>query len=209
MVRLMRFKKMVVVILLGLAVAAGGLGYAVFGDLPSVDGLEARLGEPSVRITDRNGRALYDVLPEDGGRHAVVGLENIPLCMKQASIAVEDRNFYQNAGVDPEGVLRALWINRGGETISGGSTITQQVARSLLLQDEMAQRTCAASCGVLAWQLARRYSKDEILGLYLNQTFYGGFAYGVRRGADVFYKPASELLLPECALLAGATGQVI
>ena len=203
----MRFKKNLLLILFSLALLAGGLGYAVFGGLPSIESIPAHLGQPSMRIIDRNGQPLYEILPQAGGRHAVLDLKNIPECLKQATIAVEDKNFYQNPGVDFEGILRAAWINlQGGETISGGSTITQQVARSLLLQDEMSARTLRRKLreSVLAWQLARAYSKDDILALYLNQTFYGGFAYGVEAAARTYFgKPASELLLPECALLAG------
>ena len=203
----MRFKKIFILVLFGLVLLAGVFTYTIFADLPSISAIPEHLGQPSIRITDRNGRPLYDILPPEGGRHAVLSIENIPACMKQATIAVEDKNFYQNPGVDAEGILRALWINlQGGETLSGGSTITQQVARSLLLQDEMFERSLRRKLreSVLAWQLARTYSKDEILGLYLNQTFYGGFAYGVDAAARTYFgKPVGELLLPECALLAG------
>ncbi|HEY3313609.1 MAG TPA: transglycosylase domain-containing protein [Anaerolineales bacterium] len=185
----------------------GTAGYWVFAGLPSIGDIPGHLNQPSIRITDRNDRPLYEILPGQGGRHAVVDLKNIPDCMRLATIAVEDRNFYTNPGLDPEGILRALWINlRGGETIAGGSTITQQVARSLLLQDELGNRSLRRKLReiLLAWQLTRVYSKDDILSLYLNQTFYGGFAYGVEAAAHTYFgKPASELLLPECALLAG------
>lgn len=189
----------------------GGLlltGWYVFGDLPDVRTLPQHLNQPSVRITDRNNRLLYEILPDEGGRHAVISLQEIPDCMKKAAIAIEDHNFYQNPGVDLEGILRALWINlQGGETIAGGSTITQQVARNLLLsQDERAERSLRRKMreALLAWQLTQNQSKDDILALYLNQTYYGGLAYGVQAAAQTYFgKPASELLLPECALLAG------
>ncbi len=194
-------------IFLSLVVLIGIIGYSIFADLPSIETIPEHLNQPSIRITDRNGRPLYDILPEVGGRHAVIELNNIPECIKQASIAVEDKNFYTNPGLDFEGMLRALWINlQGAETIAGGSTITQQVTRSILLQDEMTERTLRRKLreSLLAWQLTRAYSKDEILALYLNQTFYGGFAYGVEAAARTYFaKSASELLLPECALLAG------
>ncbi|MEW6402393.1 MAG: penicillin-binding protein 1C [Chloroflexota bacterium] len=194
------------IILVGLAIFAALLTY-VFWELPSVDSLSEHLNTPSLRITDRNGRLLYEILPREGGRHAVVSSEHIAQCMKDATIAVEDKHFYQNPGVDLEGIVRALWINiRGGETIAGGSTITQQVARNLLLQDELGERTLRRKLreAVLAWQMTRRLSKDEILALYLNQVNYGGMSYGVDAAARTYFgKPASELLLPECALLAG------
>jgi len=163
---------------------------------------------PSVRITDRNGRLLYEILPQEGGRNTVLDIEHISQCLKDATIAVEDKYFYTNPGVDLTGIARALWINlRGGETIAGGSTITQQVARNLLMsQDERTERTLRRKLreAVLAWQMTRKLPKDEILALYLNQINYGGMAYGVEAASQTYFgKPASELLLPECALIAG------
>ncbi len=163
---------------------------------------------PSTRITDRNGRLLYEIIPRDGGRNTVLSINNIPQCLKDATIAVEDKNFYSNPGVDLTGIARALWINiRGGETLAGGSTITQQVARNLLMtQAERTQRTLRRKLreAVLAWQMTRKLSKDEILALYLNQINYGGMAYGVEAASQTYFgKPAGELLLPECALIAG------
>jgi penicillin-binding protein 1C len=195
------------VLLVFLVIILGSL-YFIFNDLPSLDSLPEHLIQPSLRITDRNGRPLYEVLPEVGGRHAVLSFEVIPHCMKQATVAVEDKNFYNNPGVDLQGIIRALWINlRGGETIAGGSTITQQVARNLLLEEnERFERTLRRKLreAMLAWQMARRFSKEEILALYLNQVNYGGMAYGVEAASQTYFgKPATNLLLPECALLAG------
>lgn len=182
--------------------------YYVFGDLPDARNLPQHLNQPSIRITDRNNRPLYEILPTDGGRHAVVSFNDIPDCLKQATIAIEDHNFYSNPGIDPEGILRAIWINiQGGETIAGGSTITQQVARNLLLdQSERTERSLRRKLreALLAAQLTNSLSKDEILALYLNQTYYGGLAYGVEAASQTYFgKPVSALLLPECALLAG------
>ena len=185
----------------------GGYFISVFYDLPSVRAIPESLNQPSVRITDRNGRLLYELIPEVGGRNTVLAVENIPQCMKDATIAVEDGNFYSNPGVDLTGIVRALWINlSGGETLAGGSTITQQIARTLLLKDEVTERTVRRKLRetVLAWQLTQTYSKDEILALYLNQIYYGGMAYGIEAAAQTYFgKPAVDLLLPECALLAG------
>ena len=181
--------------------------FYIFYDLPSLSSLPKNLNQPSVSIVDRNGQLLYEIIPTEGGRNAVLSAETIPQCIKDATIAVEDKNFYQNSGVDAVGIIRAMWINlQGGETLSGGSTITQQVARTLLLTDEITQRTLRRKLRetVLAWQLTRIYSKDEILALYLNQIYYGGMAYGIEAASRTYFgKPASDLLLPECALLAG------
>ncbi|MBK8822002.1 MAG: transglycosylase domain-containing protein [Anaerolineales bacterium] len=90
----------------------------LFYDLPSINSLSENLNQPSVKITDRSGRLLYEILPTEGGRNASLAVENIPQCMKDATIAVEDKNFYQNSGVDVMGIIRAVWINlRGGETL--------------------------------------------------------------------------------------------
>ncbi len=182
--------------------------FLTFRDLPDLNTLPDHLAQPSVEITDRHGRLLYEILPPEGGRNAVLPLDKLPDCMKSATIAVEDRNFYQNPGVDLAGILRAAWIDlRGGETIAGGSTITQQVVRDLLLsRPEQAQRSLSRKLreAVLAWEMTKRFSKDEILGLYLNQTYYGGLAYGVEAASQTYFsKHASDLALPECALLAG------
>lgn len=191
----------------GIVVLSGWLVYT-FWDLPSVGSLPETYMVPSVRITDRDGRLLYEILAETGGRNTVLAAENLPQCLKDATIAVEDQYFYSNPGVDLTGIIRSLWINlRGGETIAGGSTITQQVARNLLMsEEERTERSLRRKLreAVLAWQMTRQLSKDEILALYLNQMNYGGMAYGVEAAAQTYFgKPASELLLPECALIVG------
>lgn len=199
----------------GILLAAGLLAVALAGtwiwlthDLPKLSELPERLNNPSLRFTDRNGSVLYEALPESGGRHAALPLESIPMALRQATIATEDHDFYTNPGLDWRGILRAAWTNlRGGETIAGGSTITQQVARNLLLnENERYERSLRRKLreALLAWQLTRRLDKDAILALYLNQTYYGGMAYGVEAAAQTFFgKPAAELDLAESALLAG------
>lgn len=180
----------------------------IFRDLPDPGSLADKLNYPSIRFVDRHGKLLYEALADEGGRHQVLSLNEIPVHMQQATIATEDRNFFRHPGVDITGILRAFWINlRGGETLAGGSTITQQVARNLLLDsEERFERSLRRKFreSWLAWQLARSYGKDEILALYLNQTYYGGLAYGVEAAAQTFFgKPASDLDLAESAMLAG------
>ncbi|MBN1304956.1 MAG: penicillin-binding protein 1C [Anaerolineales bacterium] len=180
----------------------------LFWDLPSIDDLGANLVQPSIRILDQKGRLLYELIPPGGGRHADLSLESIPQDLKDATVAVEDKTFYQNPGVDPQGILRAFWLNfREGDTTAGGSTLTQQVARNLLLDpEERTERTYRRKLreARLAWQLTRNYTKDEILQLYLNQINYGGVTFGVDAAAHTYFgKPARELTLAECALLAG------
>jgi 1A family penicillin-binding protein len=163
---------------------------------------------PSSKVYDRHGRLLFEMPPPHAGRHTPVPLEQMPLALQQAVIATEDASFYHNPGVDAWAILRAVWINlRGGEVLSGGSTITQQLARNLLLSpEERYKRTLARKLRetVLAWRLARRYSKGDILALYLNEIYFGNMAYGVEGAAQAYFgKPVRDLDLAECAMLAG------
>ncbi|MBE2184919.1 MAG: PBP1A family penicillin-binding protein, partial [Anaerolineae bacterium] len=197
---------------IGLAAGAAGLAFAVWllWDLPTIDRLQAGMALPSTRIYDRNHRLIYEILSdsETGGLNTAVPLSEIPMTCRQATIAVEDANFYSHPGVDIEGVLRALWINvQGGEVLAGGSTITQQVARNLLLDPQQrAERSLRRKLreAILALQLQAAYSKDEVLALYLNQSYYGNLAYGIQAAAGAYFgKDAADLSLAECALLAG------
>lgn len=191
------------------ALVAGVALYAwLLAGLPSVDALERGLALPSTRILDRQGRLLYQIADPTTGLNEVVPLDAMAPCMVQATLATEDANFYRHPGVDLQGIVRAAWINlKGGEVVAGGSTITQQVARNLLLDpDQRAERTLRRKLreGILALQLTRRYSRDEILALYLNQTYYGNLSYGVEAAARAYFgRGAAELSLAECALLAG------
>jgi 1A family penicillin-binding protein len=198
------------VLLVVVVVALVGWGGFVWllGDLPAVEELPERFVMPSVRVVDVHGRVLYDLVDNQYGRQLSLPLEDIPLVLQQATIATEDRNYYSNPGVDFWGIIRAFWINlRGREVLAGGSTITQQVARTLLLSDEeRGERTVRRKLreSWLAWQVARTFSKDEILAVYLNQMYYGGWAYGVEAAAQTYFgKSATQLTLAESALLAG------
>jgi 1A family penicillin-binding protein len=185
-----------------------GLARWLVVDLPSPERLYERAAAPSTRIYDRHGRLLYEIIDPHGGAHTPTSLDEIPPACINATISTEDASFYHNPGVDVWAIVRALWINlRGGEILSGGSTITQQLARNLLLSPE--ERTNISlerklREAILAWRLARTYSKDEILTLYLNETYYGNLAYGVEAAARTYFaKSAAELDLAECAMLAG------
>jgi len=189
-------------------ISSAGLVLWLTWDLPDINQLDANLRFPSVRIVDRNGALLYEVLEEDEGRNVVVPLERIPENLIKATIATEDQGFYSHPGVDLKGVMRAVWINlQGGEMVVGGSTITQQVSRNMLLaSEERGERSLRRKLRelILAIQLTRRLSKDEVLEFYLNQTYYGGMAFGVEAAAQTFFaKPVSELDLAESAMLAG------
>jgi penicillin-binding protein 1A len=137
-----------------------------------------------------------------------VPLRDIPDWLQDATIAREDRRFRTHRGIDPKGLLRAVRANlpvlsQGGEYVQGGSTITQQLARAIWLSPEKTITRKLKEI-LLAIELERRYSKDEILELYLNEVNYGHGAYGVQRAAEFYFgKTPKDLTLGECALLAG------
>jgi penicillin-binding protein 1C len=196
-----------VLAVLGLIAVAAGYQWLVV-DLPSLDRLTESLIVPSTKILARDGRLLYEIADPAGLHHTTVPLDAMPLALQQATIATEDASFYRNPGVDVVGIVRALWINAsGGEVLAGGSTLTQQVARNMLLDpQERAERTLTRKLreSILAWRLSRAYSKEAILALYLNQTYYGHLAHGVEAAAQTFFgKPAHDLDLAESALLTG------
>jgi len=205
---IVRYWPLVLLPVLSLAVAVLGVTRRLVVDLPAPDRLYERTAAPSTRIYDRHGRLLYEILDPHGGAHSPIPLAEVPQACVDATIATEDATFYRNLGVDLWAIARALWINlRGGEVLSGGSTITQQLARNLLLSpEERTEITLERKLreSILAWRLARTYTKDEILTLYLNETYYGNLAYGIEAAALTYFaKSAAELDLAECALLAG------
>ena len=192
----------------GAVLAGVWLWWWALRDLPDPRTVADRLPTPSARIYDRHGNMLYEaVLPEEG-KHQWVPLERIPLALRHATLATEDAAFYEHPGVDWRGILRAVRINvRAGRLAAGGSTITQQVARTLFLPpEERRERSWRRKVreSVVALWLERILSKDEILALYLNTTYYGNFAYGVEAAAQAYFgKHVWELDVAESALLAG------
>jgi len=182
-----------------------GLALWLLPDLPDINRLNDGLKRPSARIFDRHGTLLYEILPPEQGRNTPITLADMPEHCRAAVIATEDANFYAHSGVDPVGIARAVWINlRGGDWVAGGSTITQQVARMVFLDptDRGAKRKLQEM--LLALRLETSYSKDDVLTLYLNQAYFGNFAYGIEGAARAYFgKSTSELSLAECALLAG------
>jgi penicillin-binding protein 1C len=192
-------------------VAATGVWRWLAVDLPAADALVVRAAADATKIYDRHGVLLYEVLdPRDprAGRRTRVALGDLPAHLTQAVVAVEDAGFYGNPGVDVRGVARAVWhLVRYRRIVSGGSTITQQLARQVLLDEsERTERTVRRKLRemVLAVAITRRYPKDRILAMYLNEVYFGQMAYGVEAAARTYFgKPARELDLAESALLAG------
>lgn len=162
---------------------------------------------PSSHIYDRNGVLLYEILDPNGGSRRTVTLEQVPLALRQAVIATEDATFYRNPGFSPLGLLRAAVQNlRAGRIVSGASTITQQVARQLLLGSDRHEQTLSRKAHEiwLAIRLTATLTKDDILTLYLNEMYFGNLSYGVEAAARGYFgKPVRELGLAECALIAG------
>ncbi len=200
--------------LLGLAaVALLAMAVVVFWPpwlipLPSPAEVRQRALAPTSLILDRQGRVLYEIVAPQAGLHRLTPLDELPLALRQAIVATEDATFYTNPGVNLRAIARAAWLNlRSGAIVSGGSTITQQLARNLLMTaQERGQRSLwrKAREGLLAYHITRTLSKDEILELYLNETYFGNMAYGAESAARAYFgKPARELDLAECALLAG------
>src|SRR2546423_142632 len=169
--------------------------------LPSVTALETFQPLQGTKVYDDNDELLTELHVE---RRIFVPLAHIPQTLRDAVIATEDRRFYSHFGVDPIGVARAVWQNyRRGRVVEGGSTITQQLTKVLFLTpDKSVERKMKEA--VLALERERRYSKDRILEMYLNQVYFGHGAYGVEAAARTYFgKSVSELSVREAALLAG------
>jgi penicillin-binding protein 1C len=200
------------VVLLSIIVGSGLLYsyYSIARTLPSVEDLQNRASQfETTRILDRNGNELYQILDPNAGRRTYVPLDKISPAVLAATIATEDKDFYNHPGFDPVAILRALWENyrTGGQSGGGASTITQQLARALLLSpEERAQRTYSRKAReiILAAEITRRYPKDDILELYLNEIYYGNLAYGIEAAAETYFnKTANQLTLAEASFLAG------
>lgn len=183
--------------------------YAVASTLPSVEDLQSKAAQfETTRILDREGNLLYEILDPQAGRRTYVPLEEISPFMVAAIIATEDSQFYSHPGFDPAAIARAYYQNyQGNDTVSGASTITQQIARNLLFTpEERSQQTALRKIReiMLAQEITRRYTKDEILELYLNQIYYGNLAYGVEAAAETYFGTSAEqLTLGQAAFLAG------
>lgn len=178
-----------------------GVLLAITQDLPQVESLQTF--EPSsltVLLSD-DGRPVRSFFLE---RRIPVPLKEIPDTLIHAVIAVEDSRFYQHFGLDLKGILRALWKDiRSMRVVEGGSTLTQQLSKVLFLTPEKTLMRKIREA-ILAINIERRYSKDEILSLYLNQIYLGEGAYGVEAAARTYFgKYSSELTLAECAMIAG------
>ncbi len=198
---------LILLVLGGLAVVVGIAGWIafyvlLFRDLPDLHSLADYRPLLASRVLDRQGRLIGEFYDE---RRYMVSLEDLPAHVIQAFVASEDDAFFEHSGLDYRGILRAAWANlqAGGEIRQGGSTITQQVAKTLLLSPER-RMTRKVKDMLLARRIEQRFSKQEILYLYLNQIYFGHGAYGVGEAARSYFGiAASELDVSQSALLAG------
>jgi len=178
-----------------------GVLLAITQDLPQVEDLQTFEPSSMTAILADDGRPIRFFYLE---RRIPIPLNEVPETLIHALIAVEDSRFYQHFGLDLKGILRALWKDiRSLSAAEGGSTLTQQLSKVLFLTPE---KTLVRKLreAILAINIERRYSKEEILNLYLNQIYFGEGAYGVEAAARTYFgKSARELDLAECAMIAG------
>ena len=181
--------------------ATAGAFLALTRDLPQIRELENFEPSAVTRVYSADHNLLAEWFVE---RRMPITIRHIPAALKSALIATEDRQFYAHSGIDLKGILRAVIKDiKAGQFVEGASTITQQLAKTLFLTPE---KTIIRKIkeAILAIQLERRYTKDELLALYLNQIYFGSGAYGAESAAQLFFgKSASSLNLAECALIAG------
>ena len=190
--------------LLGI-LAAAGCGFALYkwaeSDLPSFSKIADYRPPLVTTVLARDGSVIGQLYRE---RRFLVTLDQLPKFVPQAFLAVEDDQFYNHPGVDLKAIARAAIANfQHGRTTQGGSTITQQVVKRLMLTPEKSYERKLKEA-ILAYRLEQQLSKDDILTLYINQIFLGNNAYGVEAAARVYFaKHANELTIAEAALIAG------
>lgn len=201
---ILRFFKWLIfgTILMGIVLAAGiGIGFvtATMNTRPNIEDI---VPPASSQIYDANGNEIANIHATENRRP--VKIEQIPMSLQNAFVATEDNRFYEHKGIDPQGILRAIYNNIRSDGIAeGGSTITQQLAKNAYLTQEQTYRRKIQEA-FLAIQLERQYTKQEILEMYLNQIYFGQGAYGVEAAARTYFnKDVEQLDLAECALIAG------
>jgi membrane peptidoglycan carboxypeptidase len=211
-----KFLLNVILMLLGIGVvillALAGIAYNAYTQIaeslkPRLALLDKRELFENSRIFDRNGELLYEFF--DAGKRTKVTIDEISPLLIQATIAIEDKTFYTNPGIDLGGIIRTLLDSlRAGEETGGASTITQQVIKNSVLtpEERLPERRYERKLKeiILAQELDRIYTKDQILELYLNENFYGNLAYGIQAASEVYFGVnAADLDLNQASLLAG------
>jgi 1A family penicillin-binding protein len=199
-----KFKYFFIGVLFSLVFIFIPLTVAIFlQDLPSPKQLSFQQAPLTTKIFDRNGTLLYQIYAQQN--RTLVPLSSIPKSLKEATIAIEDKDFYKNPGVDITAIARAAIADITGKPLQGGSTITQQLIKSTLLTPEISIRRKIKEI-VLALWADSIYTKDQILEMYFNQIPYGGTAWGVEAASEVYFNSkVSDLDLAQSAFLAGLT----
>ncbi|MDO8582903.1 MAG: PBP1A family penicillin-binding protein [bacterium] len=172
-------------------------------DLPNPKQLSFQQAPLTTKIFDRNGTLLYQIYANQN--RTLIPLSQVPEYLQEATIAIEDKTFYKNSGIDITAIIRAAIADLSGKPLQGGSTITQQLIKSTLLTSERTIRRKIKEV-ILAFWAQQIYTKDQILEMYFNQVPYGGTAWGVEAAAEVYFgKQTKDLDLAESAFLAGLT----
>ncbi|MCC7436608.1 penicillin-binding protein, partial [Candidatus Nomurabacteria bacterium] len=196
-------KKIVLLMCAGIFVFLGALlVWASLFKLPDLSNFSARKIANSSKIVDRTGEVvLYDI--NQGVRRTEIPLSEMGDNIKNASISIEDENFYSHNGIRPTSIIRAVWVNLTSRSLSqGGSTITQQIIKNTLLNTDK-KFTRKVKEWVLALKLEKYFTKDQILEIYLNDNPYGGTIYGVEEASQAFFsKSSKDLTIAEAAYLA-------
>ncbi len=193
-------KKLLKKLMIALLICAGAFTIYIFATLPDIN-KETYRQVTKAEVISSDGTTLGQIASKN---ITYVTQEDIPLTLMHAVVAVEDKRYYDHKGVDLRGILRAFVENlKAGEITEGGSTITQQVA-SLLYFDKSQSYIRKAREAITALRLNKKYTKEEILTIYLNEIYLGGGAYGVYEASQTYFsKTPKQLTLAECAMLAG------
>lgn len=175
--------------------------FFIFRSLPSPQELTQKVPQVSTKIYDRNGNLLYKIYKNQN--RTIVPLTQIPVHVRLATLAAEDAEFYTNPGFSIKGILRAIFQDVQTGSLQGGSTITQQLVKNVLLSPEKSITRKIKEI-VLSVEAEASYTKDQILEMYLNQISYGGTAYGIEEASELYFgKHVQDLDLAESAYLAG------
>jgi len=184
-----------------LVVVPGTLVFYIFNGIPSPSKLTERSIDVSTKIYDRNGVLLYNIYKDKN--RTLIPLEKIPLQVRLATLAAEDAEFYSHPGFSIRGIVRSIIRNISKGEVTGGSTITQQLVKNALLTPEKTVIRKVREI-ILALLVETKYTKDQILEMYLNEVAYGGTSYGIEEASQTYFgKSVNKLTLGEAALLAG------
>jgi penicillin-binding protein 1A len=199
-------KTLILILFLAGTLAAGyfaAMLWQQMRDIPDISILERYEPIEAIQVFDRHDKLVCTVEGDEDRR--VVSLNQIAPQMQQAMLAAEDHHFYEHHGINPVSILRAFFVNLQARQVrEGGSTITQQLVKNLFFEDSGRNMARKVKEAFIAGEIERRYSKDKILEMYLNQVYFGNGAYGIERAASRYFdKSAASLDLAEAAFLAG------